>query len=88
MTWEVASTETGGDALAKYLEHGWEPFAVTRTTMWLRREQRRSTVTPQDPTSTCGDCGEKLGHGHTDDCPRMPATLPPLELPVPDPVAA
>ena len=76
MTWEVAHTVTGSDALQRLLDAGWEPFAVTRTTMWLRREQRRSTVLPQDPTSVCSACGEKLGHGHADDCPRTPKLAP------------
>lgn len=28
------------------------------------------------PADTCPDCGEKLGHGHLDTCPRMPALAP------------
>lgn len=32
-----------------------------------------------DPTATCPDCHEKLGHGHLATCPRMPATLDELE---------
>lgn len=35
-----------------------------------------------DPTSVCPDCGEKLGHGHLETCPRMPATT---DAPEPDP---
>lgn len=27
----------------------------------------------QSPAKICTDCGEKLGHGHADDCPRLPA---------------
>jgi len=28
-----------------------------------------------DPSSTCPDCGERLGHGHLETCPRMPRPL-------------
>lgn len=26
----------------------------------------------QSPAKVCDDCGEKLGHGHADTCPRLP----------------
>lgn len=28
-----------------------------------------------DPTSVCADCGERLGHGHLETCPRMPVVV-------------
>lgn len=28
-----------------------------------------------DPSSTCPDCGERLGHGHLETCPRLPPPL-------------
>ena len=83
MIWEVFSTEAVGAKRDELLAHGWEPFAVTRTTMWLRREKRYSVGEQGrvDPSTLCEACGEKLGHGHRDDCPRMPATLEPWTQP-------
>ena len=78
MTWEVTSVNVGDDVvLGERLAHGWEPFAVQRLTMWLRRERRAAFVGDRvDPSATCSVCGEKLGHGHADDCPRLPQTEP------------
>lgn len=38
-----------------------------------------------DPTSVCADCGERLGHGHLESCPRMPAVVDDDPEPVLDP---
>lgn len=35
-------------------------------------ENRREDPLWVNPAVTCQDCGEKLGHGHLEDCPRMP----------------
>lgn len=80
MTWEVTSVGVGDDAvLEERLAQGWEPFAVQRLTMWLRREKRWVQSGDRvDPSATCSACGEKLGHGHADDCPRTPTVVEPV----------
>lgn len=40
-----------------------------------RAPQGPSEARWNDPSTTCSDCGERLGHGHLETCPRMPRTL-------------
>lgn len=74
MIWEVTSAPAGD--VESLLTVGWEPFAVQRMVMWFRREKRQVTDGSRvDPSTTCHGCGERLGYGHADDCPRMPELL-------------
>lgn len=33
-----------------------------------------------DPAAVCAGCGEKLGHGHLDTCPRVPRVASPADV--------
>lgn len=48
-----------------------------------RPEPPRPEQRAPDPTAQCPECGETLGHGHLDTCPRLPATTDPDDDPEP-----
>ena len=57
-------------------ERGTNPRAQGTNSRALGTNPRGPEQRAPRPDDVCADCGEKLGHGHADDCPRVPATEP------------
>lgn len=57
---DYASRQAGVTAALPYARKGYATGA------WPPSEQRAP-----DPSAECTECGERLGHGHADDCPAL-----------------